>query len=654
MFILILLISPFISISQNAPITTAAMVANALPGPVAVPVTVSGFTNIGAISLSLAYDYAVAHYASVTKNPLLVGSLSTTDTDLGNGKHMIILSWYGNGVTVANGSTIFTITFTFLSGVTSLEWYDNGGSCQFASGASVILNDSPLASYYINGAICGGLDAPGPVSGDAAVCQGQSGVVYSVAPLLHAIGYNWSVPAGATITTGSTTNSVTVDFTGNAVSGNVSVNGINLCGSGPASLLPVTVHPLPVAHAGNDTTIPYGTWTTLHAAPGGAGLYTYHWSPEQLLVNPNIQHPQTVQLAATTLFNLVVTNQATFCHDSSKVIVTITGGPLSTNPAAIPNGACAGQVVQLYANAGGGSGNYSYQWSSNPSGTPPWSSNLQNPQVSPAVSTQYLLMVNDGFNAVSNATNVTVYPLPTATISGGDSLCDDGSETTLAIALTGTPPWSFTYSDGTTSVTVSNQVATPFLLTTSMPGTYTLLATSDANCSGTTSGTAVVVVSPIPATPVISQNGNVLSSNQCCGNQWYLDGVPVQGATAQSFVPVHSGSYFDRIVMNGCTSDTSNLIDIIITGTGELARNPARLYPNPARENVYYRCPEEGCLDTRIRIINPMGRVVKEFLWDQKLPGDERQIDASEWLPGIYFAEIQEESGIFISKLIIN
>ena len=60
--------------------------------------------------------------------------------------------------------------------------------------------------------------------------------------------YIWTLPAGATIASGFNTNSITVDFSGAAVSGNITVYGNSLCGNGTVSpSFPVTVTTLPVA-----------------------------------------------------------------------------------------------------------------------------------------------------------------------------------------------------------------------------------------------------------------------------------------------------------------------------------------------------------------------------------------------------------------------
>ena len=77
--------------------------------------------------------------------------------------------------------------------------------------------------------------AAGPISGPSTVIQGQTGVSFSVAAITNAIGYNWSLPPGASITAGDNSNSITVSFSGSAVSGIITVLGTNSCGNGVVS-----------------------------------------------------------------------------------------------------------------------------------------------------------------------------------------------------------------------------------------------------------------------------------------------------------------------------------------------------------------------------------------------------------------------------------
>lgn len=93
-------------------------------------------------------------------------------------------------------------------------------------------------------------DSAGTVNGPAAVCQGQTGVTFSVPSIANAVNYNWYLPPGATITAGNNTNNITVDFSTTAVSGQVYVIGGNTCGNGGSSdTINLVVNPLPDAAA---------------------------------------------------------------------------------------------------------------------------------------------------------------------------------------------------------------------------------------------------------------------------------------------------------------------------------------------------------------------------------------------------------------------
>ena len=637
--------------AQNAPVTTIATVGNALPGQISVPISVSGFNNIGAISLSFDYPYAGLHYLQGEPNPLLPG-FAIGDNDMGNGKHRITMGWFGDGTSLPDGSVIMLVKFDFIEGITPLGFYDNGPSCEYADGSYNVLNDIPQSSYYINGYVCGAIGNPGPIAGDPSVCQGQTNVAYSVSPVVNATSYTWTVPSGATIVSGNNTNVIVVDFSLIAVSGNITVNGSNICGTGPQSLIPVAVTPLPVANAGPDIAIPFGTSTTLHAANGGAGSYGYYWSPATLLVNPNLQDPQTVNLTSTTMFNVQVTNQATLCSATDDVVVTITGGPLHTNPMAIPTAVCLGGSAQLFANAGGGSGNYTYSWTSTPAGNPPWTSSLANPMVAPEINTTYHLLLSDGFNTVAGNTSVAVFPLPTAHISGGDTLCGPGTSTTLTIDLTGSPPWNFSYTNGPTTWPVTSQTTTPYTFPATLPGNYTVVNVSDQYCSGAGSGSAMVAVNPIPPTPSITVNGTDLTSSGCCGNQWYLDGILIPGANGQDYQPLKTAHYFTIVTIDGCASDTSNTIYYFMTGTQNYPELNFTVEPNPADSYISIRVSDGNLLRSRIQVSDLSGKTILINYLNSH--NNHATVDIQQLSAGIYFIYLVTTYGISVQKLLIR
>jgi len=83
----------------------------------------------------------------------------------------------------------------------------------------------------------------------------------------------------------------------------------------------------------------------------------------------------------------------------------------AVNGSATPSTICASQSSQLNAAAHGGSGTYTYSWTSIPAG---FTSTIQNPVVYPTVSTQYVAAVSDGTQTKNDTILVTVNPEPTA------------------------------------------------------------------------------------------------------------------------------------------------------------------------------------------------------------------------------------------------
>ncbi len=640
--------------AQNAPVTAIATVANVIAGQqVVVPITVVGFNSVGSFSLTIDYDYSKLHLVSGIQNPALSGVFNMGDNNLGSGMHRIVMGWFSSGVSLPDGSFIVNLTFTFLSGSPALEWFEMGPSCEYSDQFANVLNDAPTSTYFVNGRVCGITANPGQVAGSNTICQGSTGISYSIAPIANVTGYTWSVPAGATISGGVNSNSITVDYSTGAVSGNISVCGMNECGNGPVSTLPVTVNTLPAASAGNDTIISSGAAIQLHAASGGTGNYAYYWAPANLLINPNVQNPFTVPLTNSSLFVLQVTNTSGQCQTTDEMAVTVSGAMLTASPTVVPGAICNGQSAQLLANVGGGSGVYTYNWTSVPPGTPAWNSTLANPFVNPGENTQYLLVANDGIMTINGSANLLVHQLPTAQVSGGGALCDDGSQATITIDLTGIPPWSFTCTNGINSNFFNAIHTSPFLLVTNDPGIYSVTSVQDMNCSGTSTGNAEVLVYPVPPAPVINYAGIYLASNAPNGNQWYYNNQLLQGATGQLYTPVYNGQYFNIVTENGCSSDTSNIVDIMITGTKPLDENSISLFPNPANDHVTLLLGSYKGKALNLTLLTSNGVNIYERKYAAGEIGNEINMNTEGLNPGVYFLKIEADNSVLLKKILI-
>ncbi len=96
------------------------------------------------------------------------------------------------------------------------------------------------------------------------------------------------------------------------------------------------------------------------------------------------------------------------------------GNVFSISTSAFPSSICIGDSAQLRTFAYGGSGTYTYAWTSLPAG---YTSTLPDPIVSPTVSTRYQVSVNDGSQTKTDTVRVNVTQLPTAYAGPDTSVC---------------------------------------------------------------------------------------------------------------------------------------------------------------------------------------------------------------------------------------
>ena len=142
--------------NRGAPITYAPNISSPSVGTISVPITANGFSTIGAMTLYLEYDPAVITYQnSFVKNPLFSSSFQVGDIAGSGTKRLIVIQWYGNSLTLANGATLCTLNFNYLTAGApcTLNWYDNGPSCEYADPSGNVLIDMSTLDYFKNGSV---------------------------------------------------------------------------------------------------------------------------------------------------------------------------------------------------------------------------------------------------------------------------------------------------------------------------------------------------------------------------------------------------------------------------------------------------------------------------------------------------------------------
>jgi PKD domain-containing protein/type IX secretion system substrate protein len=174
----------------------------------------------------------------------------------------------------------------------------------------------------------------------------------------------------------------------------------------------VVVKPKPIGDAGLDIPITVGTSTTLNgsSATGGSGNFEYLWSPLNSLINPTEIHPQTIIIEESTEFTFNI-NDANGCSSEPDNMFVLVGGDLLSvfpTSSAINNVICQGEDVELFSNAFGGGGSYTYLWTDGDGFT----STEETPIVSPWETTTYTLVVNDTYKTISSDIIIIVNHTP--------------------------------------------------------------------------------------------------------------------------------------------------------------------------------------------------------------------------------------------------
>ncbi|MDB5229216.1 MAG: C-terminal target protein, partial [Chitinophagaceae bacterium] len=263
----------------------------------------------------------------------------------------------------------------------------------------------------------------------------------------------------------------------------------------------------------------------------GAGYDSYSWS--------NGATTQTISVGPGS-YTVTVTKNG--CSSTSSV-VTVTYLNVSTPTITILGSStiCASGSVTLKASSG-----VAYQWSHG--------STAQFVSINTAGGYWVRVIDGNGCEATSAAVNVTVNPLPTATISGGATVCKNGASPSVTFTGSGgNAPYSFTYqinggASQTVTTTSGSSVSVAATATAGGSTTYSLVNVSDANCSNTASGSATVVVNDLPTATIngsttVCQNASspLLTFTGIGGSAPYTFVYQVNGGANQT-VTTTSGS----------------------------------------------------------------------------------------------------------------
>src|SRR5581483_656610 len=355
--------------------------------------------------------------------------------------------------------------------------------------------------------------AAGTITGNATVCQSASGVSYTVPAIANATSYNW-VYSGSGATLNVSGNSVSIDFSASATSGNLTVQGVNGCGNGTVSAnFAITVNPLPAAAGtitGNATVCQSASGVS-YTVPAIANATSYNWvySGSGATLNVSGNSVSIDFSASATSGNLTVQGVNGCGNGTVSANFAITVNPLPAAAGTITGNATVCQsasgvsyTVPAIANA------TSYNWVYSGSGA---TLNVSGNSVSidfSASATSGNLTVQ-GVNGCGNGTvsanfAITVNPLPAAAgaITGNATVCQSASGVSYTVpAIANATSYNWVYSGSGATLNVSGNSVSIDFSAGATSGNLTVQGVNGCG-NGTVSANFAITVNPLPAVSI--------------------------------------------------------------------------------------------------------------------------------------------------------
>jgi hypothetical protein len=271
-------------------------------------------------------------------SPSTSGLVACYRFDEGSGVNAADLTGHGFNGTFAGTPTWVIPSTAPLSGYSGYLW-SNG-----ATASGITVNSAGNYAVTVTDHYgCTGASTPiaitvkaltgtaGTISGPAVTAQGHTGIAYLVAPIANATGYVWTLPAGASIATGTGTNSITVDFSAAAVSGNITVYGTNDCGNGNVSpvfavtVIASTYNPGNTV-VGSGAVQCYNALQTIYVAGGGTTFTVQSGGSATMIAGQNIVYQTgTTALSGGYMHGYITTNNQ-YCGGMAPSMVTVVAG----------------------------------------------------------------------------------------------------------------------------------------------------------------------------------------------------------------------------------------------------------------------------------------------------------------------------------------
>jgi gliding motility-associated-like protein/uncharacterized repeat protein (TIGR01451 family) len=444
-----------------------------------------------------------------------------------------------------------------VSGAVGYQWFYNGAVIPGANQRFYNAANAGRYSVAISNALgCLGVKSdelevvlvafpaiPNITHGPLTVCIGSSVILKSD----PASTYQWYL--GDDAINGATSQEYTA-----ATSGSYSVVITNIGGCAESSArIPIVISPLPNQPGITGTAVICAGDVAVLTSDAAAG---YQWYFNGTAIPSATGRTYDAKLAGK--YTVIVTNtNGCFSPVSSEfelTVNTLPNQPGITGMAVI----CAGDVAVLTSDAAAG-----YQWYFNGTAIPSATGRTYDAKIAGKY-TVIVTNTNGCFSQVSSEFELTVNTLPNQPGITGTAVICAGDVAVLTSDAAAGYQWYF---NGTVIPSAKGRT-----YNAKLAGKYTVIVTNTNGCFSPVSSKFELTVNTLPNQPGITGTAvicagdvAVLTSDASTGNQWYLNGIAISGATGKRYEAKISGKY--TVVVTDalpCSSLVSNEIEVTV------------------------------------------------------------------------------------------
>jgi hypothetical protein len=175
--------------------------------------------------------------------------------------------------------------------------------------------------------------------------------------------------------------------------------------------------------------------------------------------------------------------------------------------------------------------------------------------------------------------------------------------------------------------------------------------TSNAACASptlVTSNSLTVTVNALPATPIVSQEADTLSTTSYDSYQWYLDGTTMLGTDSAQTASA-SGAY-TVVVTNaaGCSATSASYSFTVTSINDVVAATSVVIAPNPS--NGLFTVNFNHSTTALITVYNIIGKVVSV----KQATTSSQTVDLTNEANGSYFVTIKTDKETITKKVIVT